>query len=358
MTRTIKDFKTIHPPEKLFWDVEDLKKLLSYGGDITIATSTRNIGKTRAAMDFTMERLNKGENVAWERYTKKQLGKTVKTWLEYAPWMEKSTMEDGEGVILEHTNGSQIIFIPYSLSDNVKGIDIPLTYEIKDEFIPERYTTKTRIDTEFESAMSVRKSLKRNGPMRSIYLANCICWQNPYCMEWEIGPIDMGITRKITDKYSVKIDGEVYSETRCIVWENIAMTPAMIKRNLKSDLVAMNEKDIVDYYHNATNVEYTKIGNCPNPNTPLINYQIMSDGYYMGYRMYNGCAYIVNVKPRLDVPTYVGEPEYIDLDKKHFRYVPLGKDFEALFDAGRCIFDSAKTIMAFQRWIWHLRKRM
>lgn len=358
--REIRDFKTIHEPTKAFWDLSCLKRLLSHNADVSIATSTRNVGKTRAAMDLTNETLERGEHVAWERWDKQGLAKTINTWKNYRPDLKIQGLDGGDGnVLLDESTGGKIYCLPYGLSDNIKGLDIPdLVWEIKDEFIPEVYRVKTRLDREFGASMSVRKTLKRNSNMRSIYLANCIAWQNPYCWSWEIGPIDKGVTRKFIDSASVTVDGKVYSEQRTIVWENIALTPAMIERNLRSDMLAMTEKEMEDYYDNATKMEYTKIANCPDMKVQPENVLLMSQGYYMGYRRYKGNLYIFHSKPRTDITVYVGEPEYIDLGKRHYRYPKLTKEFEEFFNAGHCIFDSAKTIMAFQRWIWHARQRL
>lgn len=360
MTREIRDYPTIHDENKAFWDLSCLKKLLSHNADVSIATSTRNVGKTRAAMDLTNEVLERGENVVWERWDRQGLSKTIATWMEFRPDLKKMGMNGADGtVLLDESTGGQIYCIPYGLSDNIKGLDIPdLVWEIKDEFIPEEYRVKTRLDREFNASMSVRKTLKRNSGMRSIYLANCIMWQNPYCWSWEIGPIDKGITRKFIDKTSVTVDGQKYEEQRVIVWENIALTPAMIKRNLRSDMLAMTATEMEQYYDNATKAEYTKIAECPDKSVQPENILLMSNGYYMGYRRYKGNLYFFESKPRNDVSVYVGEPEYIDLGKKHFRYPGLTKQFEEFFNAGKCIFDNAKTIMAFQRWIWHGRQRI
>lgn len=360
MERKIKDYPTIHDPKLAFWDVKCLKKLLSHNADISIATSTRNVGKTRAGMDLSVEVVDKGENVVWERYDKRGLAKTIDTWLSYRPDYKRMSLGDGDGtVLLDECSGGKVYCIPYGLSDNVKGLDIPdLVYEFKDEFIPERYRVKTRLDTEFAASMSVRKTLKRNSGMRSIYLANCIAWQNPYCREWEIGAIDKGITRKFIDKFQVEIDGEKYETERVIVWENIAITPAMLARNMRSDVVGMTESELVDYYNNETQMEYTKIANCPDMSIPLEQIQLMSQGYYMSMRQKDGVLYFVNVNPRKDIPTYVAEPEYVDISIKHFRYPNLCKKFEEYFNMGRCVFDNQKTIMAFQRWLWHNRQKL
>ena len=358
--REIRDFPTIHPPEKEFWDISCLKRLLSHNADVSIATSTRNVGKTRAAMDLTNECLERGENVVWERWDKQGLSKTINTWKNYRPELKQSGLDGGDGtVLLDESTGGRIFCIPYGLSDNIKGLDIPdLVWEIKDEFIPEVYRIRTRLDREFEASMSVRKTLKRNSGMRSIYLANCIAWQNPYCWNWEIGPIDKGVTRKFIDKVTINVDGESYTESRTIVWENIALTKAMISRNLRSDMLAMTDKQIEDYYDNATKMEYTKIEQCPDKSIQPEKMLLMSMGYYIGYRKYNNKLYLYASKPRSDIATYVAEPEYIDISKKHFRYPAVAKTFEDYFNNGRCIFDNAKTIMAFQRWLWHTRQKI
>ena len=358
--REIRDYPTRHDPSKAFWDLSCLKKLLSHNADFSIATSPRNYGKTRAAMDLTMECIDRGENVVWERWDKKGLAKTVDTWKNYHPDLKPSGLGDGDGVILtDESTGGRIYCIPYGLSDNIKGLDIPdLVWEIKDEFIPEVYRVKTRLDREFDASMSVRKTLKRNSGMRSIYLANCIAWQNPYCWAWEIGAIDKGITRKFIDTATIEVDGYTFSEERVIVWENVAATPKIIERNMRSDMAAMSEQEMINYYNNETKMEYTKIEECPDKNIQLQPVQLMSNGYYMSYRIYGDRIYFVNVKPRFDIPTYVSEPQYIDPNKKHYRYPQLEKQFEEHFNLGRCIFDSPKTIMAFQRWMWHCRQRV
>lgn len=356
--RTIKEFRTNYPENMEFWGLRAIKKLLSYGGDVSMAMSPRNYGKTRGGMDLTVEALNDGQNVVWERYDKSGLGKTVQTLMDYIPNLEKRSLETG-CILQEDGADAKIICLPYGLSDNIKGLDIPnIAYEIKDEFIPERYTNKTRLETEFDASMSVRKTLKRNGPMRSLYLANCISQFNPYFLAWNITPLDKGVIRRIEDTVDITVDGVRYQDRTVIVAENVAGTPAIIKRNLRSDMLSMNKNQLESYFDNEMRQEYTKIEQCPDRTVPLQPMQMLDQGYYFSYRVFNDRLFFTKVKPRFDIKTYVSTKDYIDIAKNQFRYPGLGKDFEAMFNSGRCLFDCAQTIAAFEGWLWNLRRRV
>ena len=86
--------------------------------------------------------------------------------------------------------------------------------------------------------------------------------------------------------------------------------------------------------------------------------QLMSQDYYMGYRVCNGSMYWTRTRPRTDIETYVSEAAYIDASKKRFRDPSLSPQIEKYFNEGRCIFDSPETLVALQRWLFHNRQRI
>ena len=60
-----KEIEVNRKPEAQYWGLKDLKKLLSYGADITCVTSPRNCGKSYSGMELAYESISKGECVAW-----------------------------------------------------------------------------------------------------------------------------------------------------------------------------------------------------------------------------------------------------------------------------------------------------
>ena len=360
--RIIKSYKTDYPDDMLYWGIKQLKKNLSYGCDYTIATSPRAGGKSSAAIQLFDETLRDGYNVAWCRYNKSQLGMSFTAFKKWYPDIKKEAIPHNNNAFLGVIPGyeQKIVFCPWNLSDNAKGIDVPnIKYQVMDEFIPEFYTTKTRKETEYTSAMSVRTSLNRSGIMRSICLANCIYWLNPFSLAWNFPPVDVGTIMTIRQPANITLDnGEIKRITQSYCWENVKFTPAMIDRVIHNDGGSMTIEELESYYNNATKQEYSKIEKCPKMNINTVNYQLMNDRYYFSYRNYNGCFYFCKIRPNFSIPTYVDKPEYVDLGIKHYRYPNLTKTYETYYNTGRCIFDSNETLMHFQAWLWNLRKRV
>lgn len=355
MNRKMKIYPENLPPDLEYFDISTLKKRLAHNTDYTIFNSPRAVGKSYAGMSLCSEIIDRGENVVWERYNMSELSVALNTWMSFRPDLEKTTIGKGQGWKLESSSGGHVALISWSIAQNAKGLDSPYIYEIKDEFIPERYTNKTRLDTEFADAMSVRKSIIRGYPTRSIYFANNIQWINPYTIAWGVPPVDRGSYLKIIDTFEL---GEL-KDTRTILWENIAMTSAMIKRTFHTTVAgAQSQEDVEQYYENATRQEYSRIGTCPDMSIQLAPLQLMSQDYYMGYRVCNGSMYWTRTRPRTDIETYVSEAAYIDASKKRFRDPSLSPQIEKYFNEGRCIFDSPETLIALQRWLFHNRQRI
>lgn len=361
MTITRKIYDCHHDPDLKHWDIGCLKRLLSHNCDFTVASSPRSVGKSFAGMMLCSEVLDRGENVVWSRYNQAELSVALESWMDFRPGMKKSALGKGRGwKLLDEATGGHVALISWNIAQNAKGLDDAYIYEIKDEFIPERYTQKTRIFTEFEDSMSVRKSIIRKYPTRSIYFANCINWINPYTTAWGLPPVDVGYALKsIEDMSYTTKSGKTFRDTKSIIWENIAMTDAMIARTIHTNVAAVrSEAELKAYYDNATKQEYSRIEECPDKSVQLDTLQLMSQDYYFGYRSYNGCLYWTQIRPRPDREVYVSEPEYIDIKKLHFRDVSLTRQIEDYFNAGLCIFDSADTLVALQRWLFNNRKRI
>ena len=158
--------------------------------------------------------------------------------------------------------------------------------------------------------------------------------------------------------YTTK-SGKVITDRKSVIWENIAMTDAMIERTFHSSVAgAKSEAELQAYYDNATKQEYSRIGVCPDMTIQLAPLQLMSQDYWMGYRVHDGQMYWTKVKPRTDIETYVSEAAYIDASKKRFRDPSLSPQIEKYFNEGRCIFDSPETLVALQRWLFHNRQRI
>ena len=344
-----------------FYTKLDLKYLLSFNCDYTVISSVRNLGKSYSAMELCKEKIEEGKTVLWERYNKDEFKLAVKTWGNFYPELGKPTDAGGYLEFENDETGGKLLCCQTSVI-NIKGYDdapdkLPV-FEVKDEFLPVRYTNNTRFINEFNDAMEIRKTFKRNGNMRSIYLSNCLNWFNPYTVNWGISPIDTGYARMVIDSYTVQSGDEDISSSRKIIWESVKPTTKQIKRIIATEVSSLNVSNLDDYLNNEFYKEYGKISKCPDMSVQLENVQLMSDGYYFSYRIYNGRYYFCKVNPRKGVTTYVGEKNYIDIDEKHFRNVGLGGQFEDIFNAGLCVFDDTKTLMAYQRWLINLRKRV
>lgn len=360
MTVKLREIDVKRGKEQPYWELKDLKKLLSYGSDIICVTSPRNIGKSYSAMQLAYESISKGHNVAWGRYNKIELGQAITSFREFAPDMMDFKLDNStcKGMV-DPATGGKIVFFPWNRSQNMKGLDIPFEYMICDEFIPERYTEKTRLDTEFADWNSVYLSLARNETTKCIMLANCIYWHNPFFLQWGIPPFSKGKILVADSTFRADVDGSKYETKRRIVCENVAMTEAMIERNLKQIAVGFgSSEDMQQYLDNVTKAEYTTIGVCPNKNIQLEKIQLMSDGYYMGFREYDGMFYFCKIKPDYSKETAVSEPANIDFHKNQWRTPKYNQFFEDIFNSALCVFDTPETLNAFLRWLRHNRNRI
>lgn len=357
---TIKVFDQKLKSDKAYWDLPALKKLLSYGakGDTFIAQSPRNYGKTYSGMMLAKESLENGHSIAWGRYNKSELSSAVNTWLDFCPELIPIKSKDNEIVKwFQYPDGGQLCFFTWNISQNAKGIDHPFEYIICDEFIPERYTVKTRYDTEFSDWTSVYFSLARSYNPTVIMFSNNIQWYNPFFMAWEIMPFGKGKVCKSVKHFSIEIEGEIIKSQRVIVVENVAGTKEIIKRNLKQQAIKFNsDEDVKRYFDNETKQEYTAIGVCPDKSITLSDIQIMSDGYYMRYRQFGGLWYWAKVNNDNTLTTYTSEPQYVDFSTKTLRSKTLNQSLEEMFNSGLCVFDSADTLMAFMRFLRHNRQ--
>lgn len=361
-TSIVKQYETkIEDDNPYPFDVPALRRLLSHNADIYVVQSPRNVGKSRTAMDFAQEFLDRGKNIAWLRYNNTEMAQSINTWLEYNPNLEKDKTRTNKYCkwFKDPYGGGSIMFGSWNISQNMKGIDTPFDWMICDEFIPERYTNKSRLSTEFADWTSVYKSIKRNTDMRVLLISNNIFWLNPFFIAWEIPPFSKGTIYKVKHKYQVTIDGSVESTEVTIAVQNVRMSKACIRRNLKQSAVSFtSDNDIEYYFDNATQDEYNVIGKCPKMNLPLSNYQLMSDNYYFSHRMYEGIIYWTKCKWDQNKETYVSNPSHIDKDRLHYRMTDLGKRFERYFNEGSCVFDSAETLFIFYRWLRELRTRV
>lgn len=321
-------------------------------GDIFVAVSPRNYGKTYAATDLVREIVEGGGSVAWGRYNKPELGAAIADITEKITELEPIKVEGSQLKWYQHPSGGRVCFFSWSISQNAKGTDWPFSLIVCDEFIPERYTNKSRLDTEFADWTSVYKSLARSYNPTVIMLANCIQWINPFFVAWGILPVDKGCIDRYTQIFDVTVDGERYSTRRVVAVENCPGTPPIIRRNLKQQAVSFSsERDMERYFENETKKEYTAIGPCPDPSAPLMTLQIMSMGYYMRPRAYEGRLYWSHVKHDRTVRCYTSEGQYVDYDANTFRHKATSEAIEQLFNDGRCVFDSPETLGSFMRYL-------
>ena len=342
-----------------YYTVLDLKLDLSYDADYTVLTSVRNVGKSYSAMQYAYELIKEGKTVLWERYNKDEFSMAVRTWENFTNELK---LVKGAIKTFEHESGGKLLLIQTSIASNIKGYDDALeslpVLEIKDEFLPVRYTNNTRFLNEFTDAMEIRKTFKRNSDMRSLYLGNNLNWMNPYTVAWSIPPVNSGEVLKITDTFTIKHGDNEYQSSRSILWHSIKPTQKMLSRIFKNEVSSMNQGSLNEYFDNQFYKEYESIAKCPDMKIQLSPNEIMSNGYYMNYRVYDGKMYICKIAHDKNKPVYVSEPEYIDIDTNHLRVKAVGKEFETQFDNGRCIFDSMNTYYAFFRWVVNLRKRL
>lgn len=346
--------------EALYWTVKDTKKTLSYGSIINTLASPRNVGKSYSCMELLQEQLNKGKEVAWGRYNKPELAPSITAWQKFNPdLVSKKTDNPNLKVYEDPCTGGSITFFTWSISQNLKGIDGEYTYFVCDEFIPERYTNKSRLDTEFADWSSVYASFRRRSDMKVIMLSNNVYWMNPFYEAWNVIPFGKRKTMVTKDIFTANIDGEEIKTIRRTTNENIGMSKMMVKANINANNIMFSSSaEMQHFYDNQTKAEYTTIKKCPDMSVPLESIQLMSDGYYMGYREYDGMCWFCKIKNDETKETLVSEPQYIDIAKRHYRGGMYIKYFEDVFNMGCCAFDCSETLTHFLRWIRHMRQRL
>lgn len=347
------------PNDKLYWDIKDAKLMLSHHCDINNPTSPRNYGKSYALRMLSKEFMDKGEIVGWGRYSKNEMAKAISAWQEFNPELEKSRDDLGNYILTDPLTEGRVMFFYWKNAHNNRDTDYPFTMITYDEIVPPRYTEKPRLDTEFNDWYDTDTSFSRSYNPIKFLVCNNIVWQNPYYLQWQIMPFGKGKMQKTISHISLEMDsGPLDVESATLVW-NVAGTDAIIKRNIKQQALKFRTKEeLQTYYDNETQQEYTTIGKCPDKKVQLEPIQLMSLGYYMSYRVYDGKYYFTKVNVNFDVDTYVSEPAYIDLNKKHYRYQALSTEFEEMFNLGICVFDNAQTLNAFYRWLRHNRQRV
>ena len=359
MTVTTKYYDAHLPKNKLYWDVRDAKRMLSFHCDINNPMSPRNYGKSYALRSLSKEYMDKGEIVGWGRYSKQEMQKAISAWQSFDPTLEKSKDDLGNIILMDPCTEGRVMFFYWKNAHNNRDTDYPFALLTYDEIVPPRYTEKPRLDTEFDDWYDTDTSFSRSYNPEKFLICNNIVWQNPFYLQWEIEPFGKGKMQKSTSSFNVEMESGNFSvESSTLIW-NVAGTDAIIQRNIQQQALKFRtDSEMQAYYDNQMNQEYTTIAKCPSKQTQLEQVQIMSLGYYMGYRRYNGMLYFCKVKPNFDVETYVSEPAYIDINKKHYRYDAFNKEFEDYFNLGICAFDSAQTLNAFFRWMRHNRQRV
>ena len=357
---TYKLIECKHKPEKEYWDYADLLYLESFNPDIAIANSPRNYGKSFAGRWACQKEIDKGECVGWGRYNKPESAKAFSTWQSFNPNLEIVKGSDGVKILVDPCTGGKVLNFQWSISQSNKDTDLPFTRLVYDEFIPERYTNKTRLDTEFDDWYSTDTSLSRSYAPKKLMIANNIYWFNPFYLQWGIPPFPKGYILKQRNRGAIERDGIGIEYDITYIVENVSATPAIIKRNIAQNALKFSSPDDLEkYYDNATKQEYTTIAECPDKTKQLANFQIMSDGYYCGFRECGDMIYWEKVKkPDWNKDTFVSEPAYIDVSKRHYRRKELSIELEGLFNNGCMAFDSAETLLCFMRWIRHLRSRI
>lgn len=359
MTVTTKYYNVVDLPSKAYWDIDDVNLLLSHHADINIAMSPRNYGKSYAGRVKCHQFMDKGETVGWLRYNKLEMEKAINSWMEFDSNLELSRDKNGVKVLTDPFTGGRVVFSHWSTAHNNRDTDYPFKMLVYDEIVPPRYTKKTRLDTEFGDWYDTDTSLSRSYNPIKLLICNNIYWMNPFFVQWGIVPFGKGQIQKSTNRVTIEMEtGPTTVENTIAVW-NVAGTDAIIKRNIQQQaLMFRTDAEMQSYYNNEMKQEYTTIAKCPEPKTQLENYQLMSEGYYMGCRYYDGMYYFCKVNWDKDKDTYVSEPAYVDIMKDHYRVNSVGKEFEDAFNAGVCAFDCAETLFSFFRWLRNMRMRV
>ena len=359
MPITTKYYQVRDPPDKAYWDIDDVNLLLSHHADISIAMSPRNYGKSYAGRVKCHQLMDKGGTVGWLRYNKLEMQKAITAWREFDPDLEESKDSNGTKVLTDPFTGGRVVFGNWSTAHNNRDTDYPFDMLVYDEIVPPRYTKKTRLDTEFDDWYDTDTSLSRSYNPIKLLICNNIVWQNPFFLQWGILPFGKGqIQKNIVDIDIQAETGPIHTTSTIAIW-NVAGTDAIVKRNITQNSLKFRTADeLQDYYDNEMKQEYTTIAECPDKTIQLENFQLMSLGYYMGIRQYNGMYYFCKVAWDKDKETYVSEPQYVDIMKDQYRVNSMGTDMEDLFNAGLCAFDNANTLNAFFRWIRNMRMRV
>lgn len=347
------------PNAKPYWDIKDVKLMESHHADINNPTSPRNYGKSYALRVRSSELMEKGEIVGWGRYSKNEMQKAIASWKEFNPELINTKDGNGNTILTDPVTEGRVFFHYWKNAHNNRDTDYPFALLTYDEIVPPRYTEKPRLDTEFDDWYDTDTSLSRSYNPIKFMICNNIVWQNPYYLQWQIMPFAKGQMQKTISHFNLQMESGNYSvDSSVLIW-NIAGTDAIIKRNIQQQALKFrSEEELQDYYNNETQQEYSTIGKCPDMKKPLEPLQLMTLGFYMSYREYNGKLYFCKVNVDKDVDTYVSEPAYVDINKKHFRYQGLNQEFEDAFNMGICVFDNVNTLNAFYRWLRHNRQRL
>lgn len=276
-----------------YWVADEL---LSYDGDVSIASSIRALGKSYDVMGLLINRIEtKNLNCAWSRWDRDEL-KIAEKEFERRIDMDnysRYALTKNSGSVYENTNtGTSMTFTTVKDAVKYKGIDIPkLSYWAYDEFLPEFYKTITRRRDEFSFWSSLYTTLRRdNRKFKAILISNCISWFNGYFDAWGIEPFPSGQIKRFPQHFC---DEELGIDiTMNVVMENIKPTKAMINRVIQDEVLKGKSKgEIMEYLSNRTKDIRTFVEKCPDREAPISSTQWLLNGKYYSYRTYNGLLY-------------------------------------------------------------------
>lgn len=329
-----------------------LDRPMSYNGDITIAFSIRDLGKSYSAMLRMDKTIKSGRSVVWSRWDRDQTLLSMKEYLDFTD-NEFKIRSPGTGLkILEPVDDSigSIYYIPVKDAAKAKGIDQDFKYWIYDEFLPEFYQNRTQKETEYQKWASLYTTLKRDTPdFKAILISNCISWFNGYFKAWGIRPFPAGQVKRFPQT--------AFGITTNVVMHNVKPSALALERVIVHEVAkGKSESEITAYLENATQDKDFFIGKCPDLNVPLHPVQYIHRGGYYTFREYDGCIYFCKVKPRSDYPIMALNRR--ELSDGMMRDRGAGLNFERWINAGIARFENAEVMNAIFDLVYLSRERL
>ncbi len=337
-----------------------LNRLLSYNADINICQSVRNLGKSYDAMKTARNALLAGKNVAWSRWDRDESDLATQELLNFLGdgWKLHTISRALKMAESDDPAHGEIFFVPIKDAHKIKGIDVPFSWWIYDEFLPEFYANQIRKEEEFSKWASLHTTLRRdNDDFRALLISNNITWFNGYFRAWDIRPFPSGQVKRFDRTVVMDIGGKPFCQKSSIAFHNVKPSNPAIRRILRDEVAkGKSKEEIYQYLSNATQDKDFFIGECPDKNQPLSNVQYYHRGDYYNFREYDGHIYFCKVNPVADRATMALNKR--ELRDGMMRDLGAGRNFERWINRGIAKFESQEVLNAIFDLVYLSRERL